>query len=247
MNNVFIYSGGFYELIKLINLIIKNDYEVANISNKETYQITLFDNLIELDLEGEDYINFLNKFSYRVKKMCFYIFLSNNSMKDLTIYYFLRNALIYHDKVFYLRNLNCVNKAYELSCYVRRETHKFKGFMRFKKMKGNFYYAEFSPTNNIIFLVAQHFKRRLASEYFIIKDVKRNIYACFNKKNILFFYEESNIRKNFVDDDEELFQQELWKSFFKTIGINERKNKKVQINFMPKKYWEYIIEMENEK
>ena len=47
-----------------------------------------------------------------------------------------------------------------------------------------------------------------------------------------------------MDDDEELFQQELWKSFFKTIGINERKNKKVQINFMPKKYWEYIIEME---
>ena len=89
MNNFFIYSGGFYELIKLINLIIKNDYEVANISNKETYQITLFDNLIELDLEGEDCINFLNKFSYRVKRMCFYIFLSNDSMKDLTIYYFL--------------------------------------------------------------------------------------------------------------------------------------------------------------
>lgn len=67
------------------------------------------------------------------------------------------------------------------------------------------------------------------------------------KRIFYFFYEESNIRKNFVDDDEELFQQELWKSFFKTIGINERKNKKVQINFMPKKYWEYIIEMEDEK
>ena len=138
MNNVFIYNGGFYELIKLINLIIKNDYEVANISNKETYQITLFDNLIELDLEGEDCINFLNKFSYRVKRMCFYIFLSNDSMKDLTIYYFLRNALIFHDKVFYLRNLNCVNKAYKLSCFVRRETHKFKGFMRFNKNERKF-------------------------------------------------------------------------------------------------------------
>ena len=27
---------------------------------------------------------------------------------------------------------------------------------------------------------------------------------------------------------------------------NERKNKKVQINFMPKKYWKYIIEMSDE-
>ena len=92
-------------------------------------------------------------------------------------------------------------------------------------MKGNFYYAEFSPTNNIIFLVAQHFKRRLSSEYFIIKDIKRNIYACFNKKNILFFYEESNIRKNFVDD-EELFQQELWKSFLRLLELMREKIKK---------------------
>ena len=67
------------------------------------------------------------------------------------------------------------------------------------------------------------------------------------KRIFYFFMKKSNIRKNFVDDDEELFQQELWKSFFKTIGINERKNKKVQINFMPKKYWKYIIEMEDEK
>lgn len=43
------------------------------------------------------------------------------------------------------------------------------------------------------------------------------------------------------------FNKNCGNLFFKTIGINERKNKKVQINFMPKKYWEYIIEMEDEK
>lgn len=43
------------------------------------------------------------------------------------------------------------------------------------------------------------------------------------------------------------FSTRIVEIFFKTIGINERKNKKVQINFMPKKYWEYIIEMEDEK
>ena len=31
--------------------------------------------------------------------------------------------------------------------------------------------------------------------------------------------------------------QELWKMFFKTISIKERKNPRYQMQFMPKKYW----------
>ena len=40
-----------------------------------------------------------------------------------------------------------------------------------------------------------------------------------------------------------------WKDFYKTIGIKERKNDRCRMNFMPKKYWKYILEMsdENEK
>lgn len=38
--------------------------------------------------------------------------------------------------------------------------------------------------------------------------------------------------------------KKLWTTFFNTIGIKERRNKRCQMNFMPKKYWKYIIEME---
>ena len=41
--------------------------------------------------------------------------------------------------------------------------------------------------------------------------------------------------------------EELWKSFFKTVAIKERLNKKCQQNFMPKKYWKNILEMEDEQ
>ena len=40
--------------------------------------------------------------------------------------------------------------------------------------------------------------------------------------------------------------EELWKTFHKTIAIQERTNKKCQQNFMPKKYWKNMLEMENE-
>ena len=39
---------------------------------------------------------------------------------------------------------------------------------------------------------------------------------------------------------------ELWKNFYKTIAIKERTNERCRMNFMPKKYWKYIIEMSDE-
>ena len=46
--------------------------------------------------------------------------------------------------------------------------------------------------------------------------------------------------------EEELDTEKLWKEFYKTIGIETRKNDRCRMNFMPKKYWKYIIEMSDE-
>ena len=43
-----------------------------------------------------------------------------------------------------------------------------------------------------------------------------------------------------------IYIEELWKDFYKIIGINERKNDRCRMNFMPKKYWKYMIEMSDE-
>ena len=40
----------------------------------------------------------------------------------------------------------------------------------------------------------------------------------------------------------EIAYQELWKLFFKTIAIRERTNSRCQMQFMPKKYWQDLIE-----
>ena len=36
--------------------------------------------------------------------------------------------------------------------------------------------------------------------------------------------------------------QILWKTFFDTISIKERKNSRLQMQFMPQKYWQDLIE-----
>jgi len=247
MNRVYLYDGSFYELLSLIGMIVKNNYDVSDIKDKNNYNPTLFDNTIFLNTSNIDFKYIENIVSLKILKTCFYVYLSCDLDKDLAVYYFIRNAIIYGDRVYYMRNLNCVNKVYRLSHHVRNEAHKFKGFLRFREMKGRFFYAEINPTDNIIFLICNHFKKRLPSKYWIIKDINRDIYAIYDKYNVTYLDKNKVLKLNLEFNDEELFTQDLWKTFFKTIGIKERKNRCVQVNFMPKKYWKYIIEMEDEE
>ena len=49
-------------------------------------------------------------------------------------------------------------------------------------------------------------------------------------------------------DNEDKYKN-MWTLFYNTIGIESRKNDRCRMNFMPKRYWKYITEMEdvNEK
>ena len=52
-------------------------------------------------------------------------------------------------------------------------------------MNNEIYYAEINPTNNILPLLSNHFSARLKSEYWIIKDVNRNLYSLYDKKSFI--------------------------------------------------------------
>ena len=247
MNSIYLYDGKFSSLLALIYLLL--DKKDIVIKEEKKYKYNLLDTPIFLKIENKDLkVKLLkNKVSSKLLNVVYYAFLSSDENKETIIYNFIKEAIKYKDSTIYHRNLDCVNEVLKMSSYVSREAHRMKGFLRFKKMKNNFYYAEMSPTNNIISILSNHFKKRLSKEYFIIKDVKRNIYSLYDK-NKIYYLKDSDIVSLDLDlniDEEKVV--DLWKSFFNTIGIKERKNLKCQMNFMPKKYWDYIIEMENEK
>ncbi|RYZ23730.1 MAG: DUF4130 domain-containing protein, partial [Chitinophagaceae bacterium] len=43
-------------------------------------------------------------------------------------------------------------------------------------------------------------------------------------------------------DEAESIYQELWKQYFKSVNIAARKNTKLHIQHMPKRYWKYLPE-----
>ena len=235
---IYLYEKDFINLLNLINYLLKNKIEPLNIKDIDympnLFEKTYFKN-IELDNNLIDRI--INKIGYYAFRVIYYVYLSDKKDKELLIYKFLSVSLKYKSKVCYQRNIDVVSDCLKISKYVKCEAHKFKGFIRFKDLNGVLY-SEMEPENNILLILSNHFKNRLKNEYWIIKDKKRNIISIYNKKD--FYITSSNdidIKINLKDD----YYEEMWKSFYKTVAIKERKNDRCRMNFMPKKYWKYIM------
>lgn len=243
MKKLYTYKDTFSSLLSLIkylstfnikNINIKNDLYTPNLLERE-----IFLDINTLNIEAV-IINDIGIINFNV---LFYLYLSNEKNKENIMYYFYLNALRYKDTILKRRNLNCVTEANRIIKYVKGENHKFKGFVRFKELNNKILYSEINPTNNILPILSIHFKNRLKEECWIIKDVNRNIYALYDKKAIQIV----NVEKIPINvenlSNTEIEMETMWKTFYNTIGIEERKNNRCRMNFMPKKYWKYILEV----
>ncbi len=246
MNNIYIYDGDFISLLNIILYLLKNNLHPENIKT-DVYHPSLFENTIYLSiLKNEKIIDqIISAFGQYAMRSMYYVFLSKEENKELILYYFFQNALKRRHKIMYYHNLKCVSEVLRISNYVRHETHKMKGFLRFKELEKNILYAEMEPTNNILFLVSCHFVNRLKNEFWVIKDNKRKIISIYDKKQFVIVKEEE-FKLSQKESKGEQNIEFLWRIFYKTIGIKERRNERCRMNFMPKKYWKYITEVKEE-
>ena len=246
-NKVYVYNDNFLSLLALIVILIRKKIVPKDIKPYNC-EFGLFDAVEEPLLpEKEETINYIIKnIGYNNFNVIFRLYLSVFKDKELVIFYYCLYSLKYKETTKFMRNNKWINEALKQSSYVSRENHKFKGFTRFKKMNNEIYYAEINPTNNILPLLSNHFKDRLKGEYWIIKDVNRNLYSLYDKKNFIIVSEDEFKINDFnLSNDEDKFLS-LWKEFYDTVGIKARKNDRCRMNFMPKKYWKYIVEVSDE-
>ena len=239
MNKIYVYDGSFLSLINLIVYLIDKSIKPDNI-REEDYNPNLFEEVINLDIGNNITIDkFFEIFGSNVFSVIYYVFLSTDENKELILFYFCLNARNYKSSILYRRNLKCVSEALRISEYVSHETHKFKGFVRFKELENNVLYAEIEPVNNVLFLISKHFAKRLKNEYWIIKDVKRNILSIYDKKEFIIVSDDEFVLATDKVSDKENLMVDLWKVFYKTIGIGERKNDRCRMNIIPKRYRKY--------
>jgi probable DNA metabolism protein len=128
-----------------------------------------------------------------------------------------------------------------------------EAFVRFQLTKDQLYYAICQPDYNVLPLIRKHFKDRYADQRWLIYDSRREygIYYDLEKVDsvLISFVEEANDGENvaaILEENEELYQQ-LWQQYFTSVNIAARKNTKLHIQHMPKRYWRYLPEKQSFK
>ncbi len=135
-----------------------------------------------------------------------------------------------------------VMRVVRMAKRVETEVQHLKGFIRFR-LVGGVFYSDFEPDNDVLEALAPHFAERYADQRFIIEDKRRDkLIACEDGRWELYLAPGLNLSA-FGDADESQWS-EMWKAFHKALTIKERVNARQQRLMMPKRYWEYMLEMQ---
>lgn len=131
---------------------------------------------------------------------------------------------------------------------VWREKHRMEAFVRFQQTADGLYYAIIEPDYNVLPLIGEHFKTRYQDQRWMIYDARRKYGMYYDMNTVqqveIQFSEEATNGKEIsqVYDESEVIYQQLWRQYFKSVNIASRKNTKLHIQHMPRRYWKYLPE-----
>jgi len=131
---------------------------------------------------------------------------------------------------------------------VHRERHRMKAFIRFQKSSGGLFFAVVEPDFDVLPLIADFFRKRYADQSWLIWDNQRKyglLYDQITVSTVQLSPEEKAALTTGVtltlDERDEHFQR-LWKQYFQSTHIEARKNLKLHLRHVPKRYWKYLPE-----
>ncbi len=132
---------------------------------------------------------------------------------------------------------------------VRGEAHRLLQFVRFQKAADGTYFAMVEPLYDVLPMAIGHFRDRFSDSRFVIYDRARDygyyydgaVAQRMTMKSDRSHMITGQLPEDMMDGEEKLFQQ-LWRTYFKSVAIQERLNPRKQRNDMPVRYWKYLTE-----
>ncbi|MCI8481990.1 MAG: DNA metabolism protein [Clostridia bacterium] len=243
IDTAYIYDGSFNGLLT----IVFDSYLSKTIPSRIVYsefEVDLFCNYVTLKTDEEKanriYQGIIKNISYDCLLTTYYVYLSNSANKELDIVQYLLLGFQIGNKIDHLLSNNLVLKMQKIRKRVFGEYHRLCGLVRFMKLSNGMFYSKIHPDNNVLEQLGHHFISRIPNENFILHDKKRNFALLYNTKEYIITEAKSLSITSL--SEEEMYYQNLWRHFYHSIGIKERKNSKLRMQFMPKKYWQDLIE-----
>lgn len=246
-----LYDGSFDGLFTAIFEVFEYRYkDVEIVSRERFYQENIFAEIHEVITQTEKAERVLNKLEQNIGKSGIHellkVYLSEDIELEQLILSAVKQSIQYLDKNI-LQNYadNEILRISKIGKSVSRERHRMTAFVRFEKMQDDVFFAKIDPDFNVLPLIRKHFKDRYQDQKWMIYDLKRNYGILYDLENCDFFYPDEKLDLNKYQQkfhDEETQYQTLWQRYFTKTNIVERKNLKLHIQHVPRRYWKYLTE-----
>lgn len=236
----YLYDGSFEGFLSCVHHFYKDGDRIGEICDtKPPDSFLMMNKKIETDQSLSNIVAdaIISKLSYDIYLEVYFAFLSEEKGREWILLDYLRLAFKVGSSIQHHLTVDAVQRVRKMSRKTSRERHRMLGLLRFQK-KETFLYAPIETDCYVLPVLGTHFRDRLPDEPFLIHDVGRNMALAYNTKHLILF----PLEKSDPDDFSDCFEL-LWKHYHSNLSIAERKNKDLQRQNMPKKYWKYLPEM----
>jgi len=237
-----IYDGSFEGFLSLVYEVYYKKIDVDSIY--KTTPESLFNNdiiTIETNIINASKVfdALKNKFHKQYFENIATIFMCDSKDFELDL---LRYIIIGFKDQKQLENIT-LESVFVIKNYLKeyfRHHHKMTGFVRFVELEDGTLYAKIETKFNIVYHLGKHFLQRFNNQKYIIHDKKRKI-AFIKNEHFVGVQEVSSFEEPIVSVHEEKFAK-LWCKFFDAVSIESRKNEKLQKQWVPLLYREFMTE-----
>lgn len=244
---VLVYDASWFGFLTAVFEVYERKLKETIIVTSEKYQPTAFNDRLEIYTDKQKakrvWLGLQKHVSVAGLNSVYSSFLSGLPCMEDHLLAFIQMAFSTKGGEFAYGNPS-VLKVNQVAKMVHREKHRMEAFIRFRLTKDDIYYAVIEPDFNVIPLLITHFQKRYADQKWLIYDLRRKygIYYDLEKvEEVLIEVSHKNESPSAFSDLEDNYQS-LWKDYFKHVNIVERKNTKLHLQHVPKRYWKYLTE-----
>ncbi len=256
-NTVYVYDGTFDGFLTTVFDIYATKREPVQIVCERRWQPNFFDiaTHVVTSMEKSERVwkSVVERSNVKVSRMLFLAYASELPDIEMNLFRYLEKFFADTTGHFYKNLLDDHSfSLYQAARKVRGEVHRFYGFVRFQETTDGLFFSVIDPDHNILPLLGPHFANRYSGQPWVIYDSKRDkgiYYNCKELQEISLSDKQFNkltgdIKQEIEADDEQLYRK-LWKAYYKAINIPERKNTKLMLRLLPRRYWKYLPEKQH--
>jgi probable DNA metabolism protein len=250
---IFTYDHSYEGLLSAIFEICWRRAEPLAILPEGEAQDSLFETPIHVETR-QDYVERLqNGLHARCGKdgnrLLFRCFLSEKKGVEMLIYYFVKTAMQHSTSILKNYRDEKILELHQIDKQIGREVHRMHAFVRFQETKDGLFAALIQPDFNVLPLIGQHFEQRYPAFDWLIFDAKRKYGLYWNGEQSSYVTfsgkQHDNLGAALLTGAETDYQQ-LWQTYFRSVDIPERRNLKLHLQHVPRRYWKYLVEKQEE-